>query len=87
MNELNPCPKCGSEAAYRGHYSLRSCGTMWVASVWCRNCYVCLERMISKSELKLSNNPEWLMNCIKAKAIEDWNAWATKESAREAMDG
>ena len=81
-NALAPCPKCGGEAAYRGHYSLRSFGAMWVASVWCRECYVCIERMVSKRELELSNgsNSELLKDITKKKAIEAWNAWAKEEA-------
>ena len=88
MNEmpaLKPCPRCGGEAAYRGHYSLRSVGTVWVASVWCRECYACIERMVSKREIDLANlsDSEMIKNITREKAIEAWNAWAKEKENAE----
>lgn len=84
-NSLARCPRCGGEAAYRCHYSLRSFGTMWVASVWCRECYVCIERMVSKREIDLANlsDSEMIKNTAREKAIEAWNAWAKEKENAE----
>lgn len=79
--KLKPCPRCGGEAAYRGHYSLRIYGTVWVASVWCRECYAYIERMVSKREIDLANlsDSEMIKNTTREKAIEAWNAWNRRE--------
>ena len=79
--KLERCPFCGGETAYRGHYALRSVGTVWVAPVWCRECCVYIERMISKTEIDLANlsDSEMIKNITREKAIEAWNAWAKEE--------
>ena len=86
--EIKPCPRCGGEAVCRGHYSLRIYGEVWVASVWCRECYVCIERMVSKREIDLANlsDSEMIKNATREKAIEAWNAWAKEEDDAEDVD-
>ena len=73
MPELKRCKKCGGEAACTERFSLRPYGVMWVASVWCRECYLCVDRMVSKRELELSNNPKVIKEILMKKAIECWN--------------
>lgn len=73
MPELKLCKKCGGEAACTERFSLRPYGVMWVASVWCQKCYLCVDRMVSKRELELSNNPKVLKEILMIKAMEYWN--------------